>query len=138
MNFLREIRTGFVGMVNGWLRARPDRRPRGGGARGRRLRSTGGRIEQGIPGQDVMPQRHGLRKTRPGGGACGGRVNKRGQKTFVTPLTGPASRSVMRHNYQSPHVEGPAAILDPSSDRIDCQNAGRIDSFARWIIGLAQ
>jgi hypothetical protein len=37
---------------------------------------------------------------------------------------------VMHHNYQSPHVEGPAAIFDPSPDRTARQTAGRIDVFA--------
>jgi hypothetical protein len=43
----------------------------------------------------------------------GGLVTNRTQKSAVNPLTRHASRSVIQRNYQSPHVEGPAATFDP-------------------------
>ena len=61
------------------------------------------------------------------GGA--GRVGHRTQKKAVNPLTRLASRSVMRRNYQSLHVEGPAAIFDPFPDREARQTAGQAGAF---------
>jgi len=43
-------------------------------------------------------------------------INNRTQKSPVNPLTRLASRSEIRRNIQSPHVEGPAATFDPSLD----------------------
>jgi len=39
-------------------------------------------------------------------------------------LTRLVSRYVMRRNYPSPHVEGPAATEDPLPDRFARQTAG--------------
>jgi len=64
-------------------------------------------------------------------------VNNKIQKRAVNPLTRHASRSVMGSNYQSPQVEGPAAVSDPLPDRTAHQTAGRCDAFQRGISRLA-
>ncbi|WP_316394277.1 hypothetical protein [Bradyrhizobium sp. 33ap4] len=45
-------------------------------------------------------------------------------------MTRLVSRYVMLRNYQSPHVEGPAATYDPLPDRFASQTAGQIGIFA--------
>ncbi|QPF81739.1 hypothetical protein IC762_18135 [Bradyrhizobium genosp. L] len=45
-----------------------------------------------------------------------GKFTNKTQNRHVNPLTRLVSRYVMRRNYQSPHVEGPAATFDPGID----------------------
>jgi hypothetical protein len=54
---------------------------------------------------------------------AGGMVNSRTGKTDVNPLTRPSSRSVMRGNYSSLHVEGLAATIGSLLNRIVGQRA---------------
>lgn len=84
-------------------------------------------------------RRFAAAKTVPDGGAGASLIAHRTPKTAVNPLTRLASRIVMQRNYQSPHVEGPAATFDTLSDHIACQTA-KSDwrFFGRGIIGLAQ
>jgi hypothetical protein len=75
------------------------------------------------------------RKHRGMAGGWAKLVTNRAQKSAVNPLTRLASRSVIQRNYQSPHVEGPAATFDPcltdirpncmSNCRSDCRFLGR-------------
>jgi hypothetical protein len=61
--------------------------------------------------QDVLPQPQLDRENTAGRRVGAGSVNNKIHKRAVNPLTRHASRSVMGSNYQSPQVEGPAAIL---------------------------
>jgi hypothetical protein len=54
-----------------------------------------------------------MTKTPPDGASGAGLITNRTQKSVVNPLTRLASRSEIRRNFQSPHVEGPAATIDP-------------------------
>lgn len=92
--------------------------------------------------QDILPQPQRIANLppRPGRGRL---VTNSSQKSAVNPLTRLASRSVMRRNFQSPHVEGPAATSDPCliDLRPNCMSKlPRSDCrlFGRGIIGLAQ
>jgi hypothetical protein len=87
--------------------------------------------------QTLCRSRHWFAENPARRQGCGREVNNRRQKTAVNPLTGLASRSVMHHNYQSPHVEGPAAIFDPSLHRTACQNCLSGWRLQQWITGLA-
>jgi len=64
-------------------------------------------------GSDVLPQPQQTAKTPPDGGGRGWVITHRTQKSAVNPLTRLASRTEIRRNFQSPHVEGPAATFDP-------------------------
>jgi len=78
------------------------------GSSGRRLKTLGV-----APPKTFCRSRNRFAKTPPAGGAGAGLVAHRSQKSAVNPLTRLASRSEMRRNFQSPHVEGPAATFDP-------------------------
>jgi hypothetical protein len=45
---------------------------------------------------------------------------------------------VIQRNYQSPHVEGPAATFDPFPTVLRVKLPFRLTLFGRGIIGLAQ
>jgi general L-amino acid transport system substrate-binding protein len=64
-------------------------------------------------------------------------ANNRTQKTHVNPLTRPASRSVMRHLFPSPHVEGLAATFDPPLDRFRCLSRAALaaEGHGGWPVG---
>jgi hypothetical protein len=62
-----------------------------------------------------MPQPYPDRGKTAGRLALAGSIDNKIQKSAVNPLTRHASRSVMGDNYQSPQVEGPAAISDPAA-----------------------
>jgi len=71
----------------------------------------------GLDGPSIDRRRFAAAATnarKPAGRRGRGRViTHRTQKSAVNPLTRLASRSEIRRNYQSPHVEGPAATFDP-------------------------
>ncbi|MBR1232903.1 hypothetical protein JQ611_12730 [Bradyrhizobium sp. AUGA SZCCT0182] len=79
--------------------------------------------------KDVLPQPRQMAKTPPAGGGGAGLVTHRIQKSAVNPLTRLASRIVIRHNYQSPHVEGPAATFDPCPTVLRVKLSGQIGAF---------
>jgi len=72
-------------------------------------------FEKPMPGttKDVLPQPQQIYEKPAGRRGRGRLVTNRAQKSVVNPLTRIASRIVMQRNYQSPHVEGPAATYDP-------------------------
>jgi general L-amino acid transport system substrate-binding protein len=71
--------------------------------------------------KDFLPDRN--LESPAGRRVRAGFLNSRTRKTAVNPLTRLASRSVMQaSSIQSLHVEGPAAIVDPSPDRDRASN----------------